>query len=194
MKANLTSISKRAQGFLGTPEFFKGSLTHKFEVIFNTNDKILTVFHRENPADLEFIFAETLARFSKNKNIPELWKINFREVDSFLRDENHLPAFQEDGVLLEKILLKTKISLIASAVKAQLKSDFLLSKETNLAAKNLWAQKLITPLGWELVLYEHDVLTVTGLPEGVPTEALEELLKDILEGGEKVLPMKVVAV
>lgn len=201
MKVNLNSISHRAQEFLLNPGFHKAGLHSDFLVTIDGNDKILTVFHGKNTEDADFIIAEVLAKFSENKKILDIWKINFREIESFLRDENHLPAFTENIPELEQILNFNKISLVGSAIKAKLGSeaDVLFSQrknwnQLNLAAKNQWAQKLLAPLGWELILCEEEVLTVTLVPESLDEVGSSQLINTILSGGESLPPMKVVAV
>lgn len=172
-----------------------------FEVSVDENDKILTVFHGKNADEVDFIIAEVLAKFSENKRILDIWKINFREIESFLRDENHLPAFTENIPELESILGTHKISLIGFAVKSKLGASSLelVSQRKNwnqlsIAAKNEWAQKLLAPLGWELILCEEEVLTVTSTPSGVDEAGLSLLINTILIGADSLLPMKVVAV
>lgn len=201
MKVNLNSISNRAQHFLKNPLFYKAGLDSDFIVTVDDNDKILTVFHGKNPDDMDFIIAEVLAKFSENKKIQDIWKINFREIESFLRDENHLPAFTDNTLELENILASNKISLIGFAVKAKLgpKAFDLFSQRKNwnqltLAAKNLWAKELLAPLGWQLILCEEEVLTVTSVPPGIDEAGLSLLFSTVLSGAESLPPMKVVAV
>lgn len=201
MKLNLNSISGRAQSFLKNPSFYKAGLLSDFIVTVDGNDKILTAFHGKNAGDVDFIIASVLAKFSENKKILDIWKINFREIESFLRDENHLPAFTENIPELEQILNSNKISLVGSAIKAKLGSEaenlFSLRKNWNqlsLAAKNQWAQKLSAALGWELILCEEEVLTVTSTPSGVDEAGLSVLIGTVLSGAETLPPMKVVAV
>lgn len=172
-----------------------------FEVTVDENDKILTVFHGKNADEVDFIIAEVLAKFSENKKIGDIWKINFREIESFLRDENHLPAFTENIPELESILNSNKISLIGFTVKAKLGPVVfeLISQRKNwnmlsIAAKNEWAQKILAPLGWELILCEEEVLTVTSTPSGVDEAGLSLLISTILSGVDSLLPMKLVAV
>ena len=201
MKVNLNSISNRAQGFLKNPGHFKAGSAAAFEVTVDENDKILTVFHGENSDEVAFVIAEVLAKFSENKKIFEVWKINFREIESFLRDENHLPAFAENIPEIELILNNNKMTLIGSAIKAKLgsKLENLFSQRKNwnqltLAAKNEWAQTLTLALGWELILCEEDVLTVSSTPHGVDEAGLSLLISSIFSERESLPPMKVVAV
>lgn len=201
MKVNLNSISNRAQGFLKNPGHFKAGSTAAFEVTVDENDKILTVFHGENTDEVDFVIADVLAKFSENKKIFEVWKINFREIESFLRDENHLPAFAENIPEIELILNNNKMTLIGSAIKAKLgsKLEILFSQRKNwnqltLTVKNEWAQTLTLALGWELILCEEDVLTVSSAPHGVDEAGLSLLINSIFSGSSSLPPMKVVAV
>lgn len=201
MKDNLTTFSARAQALIESPHYFKKGLSSDFSVTTDKNDRILTVVHGSLHSDLEKIFAEVLSKFSTNKKIPEIWNIHFREIESFLRDENHLPAFLDEQNKLEIILEKLKISLIVSATLAALSSGFedlsdLLLKweKLNLAGKNAFLIAVLRPLGLELILYSEDLLTVTGGSALVENSALESVLQGIFKGSGKVLPMKVVAV
>jgi hypothetical protein len=194
-------MSQRAQSFIKTPKFFKGGISSDFQVTVDDHDRILTVSHGKNPDNMEFILAEVVAKFSENKTISEIWKINFREIESFLRDENHLPAFAESTQEIESVLIHVKASLIGFAVKAKFNKQhqWIISQRKNwnqlsLTAKNEWAQTLIRPLGWELIFCEGDVLTVTNTPTGMDAEALSLLINAVLSGEEIILPMKVVAV
>lgn len=201
MKLNLPKISKRAQSFLINPAAFKTDIRGDFEVLLDKSDRILTVFHSKKAENLDFILAEVLIKFAKNKNIHELWKISFREIESFLRDENHLHAFQEDSLILDKLWRDTLCALIASCAQELLKEDIeeLINqahqwKKQTLVAKNLWAQKLISPMGWQLVFCDTDQLSLKGLPEKLNSDELQALFSKILGEGESVLPVKVVAV
>ena len=201
MKVNLNSISKRAQSFISEPKFLNSDIPFDFEVSLDKSDKILTVFYQGKSGDLNLLFSEALAIFSKNRPINELWKINFREIENFLRDENHLPAFQENLPEIESALEKVKISLIATVVKLQvgkelieLKSGISHWEKLNLVSKNTWAESFVKHLGWQFIFCDGGVLTVAGTPSGVSNEGLQLLFEKILETGEFVLPVKVVAV
>ena len=161
----------------------------------------MTVSHGKKADEIEFILAEIVAKFSENKKFSDIWKINFREIESFLRDENHLPAFTGDTHEIESALIHIKAGMIGSALKAKLKNklEWIISQRKNwnqitLTAKNEWAQSLIRPLGWELIFCEGEVLTVSNTPPGVDGETLSLLINVILSGEENFLPMKVVAV
>ena len=201
MKVNLNNISHRAQGLIKTPKFFKKGTSSDFLVTIDEQDRILTVTHGKNPDDIEFILAEVVAKFSENKNIFDIWKINFRETESFLRDENHLPAFTGDTQEIESILIHIKASIIGFALKSKIKKEqeWIFSQWKNLnfislTLQNQWAQALVKVLNWELVFYEESILTVTNTPEGIDSETLSLLINTILSGEEMIPPVKVVAV
>lgn len=210
MKVNL--ISKRAQYYLTHPAAYNKELDDKFSVTLNEWDKVHTVFHSEQLGTIEFIMAEVLAKFAATKNLSELWKINFREIENFLRDENHLPAISEDQTEVTEIFLKTKILLMAGMIKALLKTDFdnlystvLHWEKLTLVEKNKWSQSFFKPLGWELVLSEDDLVYVKISQEVSEVErplVIDLLLKSVFtspsnqafRGEEWSLPMKLVAV
>ena len=201
MKANLNNISQRAQGFIKTPKFFKKGVSSEFLVTINDQDRILTVSHGKNPEDMEFLIAEVVAKFSENKKISEIWKINFREIESFLRDENHLPTFTGDTLEIESILNHIKTTLIGFAFKSKINKEnkMIISQWKNinhlsLTVQNQWAQSLVKVLDWELIFYESSILTVTNTPVGVDAETLSLLINSILSGEDIIPPVKVVAV
>ena len=201
MKANLKNMSQRSQDFIKNPKFFKSDISSDFLITVDDYDKILTVFHGKNPEDVDFILAEVVAKFSENKKISDVWKINFREIESFLRDENHLPAFGSETHEIESILTQVKTCLIGYAFKEKLKQQhkWIISQRKNwnhltLTAQNEWAQVLVGALGWELIFCEESILTVTNTPIGVDAETLSLLINTIVSEEEIILPMKVVAV
>ena len=201
LKVNLNNISQRAQSFLKNPKFFKEGKSSDFFVTIDDQDRIMTIIHGKNPEDMEFLLAEVVAKFSENKKITDVWKINFREIENFLRDENHLSAFVGDPLEIESILNQIKASLIGFAFKSKVENEqmWIISqrkkwKHLSLTAQNEWALALTKTLGWELIFCENNLLTVTKTPEAVDSEALSDLINTILRGEEIVAPMKVVAV
>ncbi|MBC7429072.1 MAG: hypothetical protein H7336_10700 [Bacteriovorax sp.] len=201
MKVNLDKISKRAKGFYESPQFLNSNLLEDFVVTLDSSDKILTVFYKDNPGEVELIFSEALAIFSQNRTQNDLWKINFREFENFLRDENHLPAFNESVQDLDDVLTKIKISLIASMLRKRFKADLNSYidaiyhwRNLTMTARNIWANDFLAAIGWELIFCDEATLTVSRTPAGAANESLEYLLQKILGCIESGLPMKVVAV
>ena len=201
MKVNLNNISKRAQSFIKSPKFFKKDTSTDFLVTIDDQDRILTVSHGKDPDNMEFILAEVVAKFSENKKISDIWKINFREIESFLRDENHLPAFGTDTLEIESLLALIKASLVGHALKSKVKKEqnLIISQRNqwshlSLTVQNVWAQSLVKTLDWELVFCDGDKLFVKNTPVGVDTETLSVLINIIVSGEEIIPPLKVVAV
>ncbi len=201
MKVNLDTTSKRAQGILANPQFKNEELDSDFQVNLDGSDRILTVFHSGKSGEIELIFSEALAVFAKNRTLSELWRINFREIENFLRDENHLPAFLEEASVLEEILRARKISLIAEAYKSKAGEEIYTLVEMmfdwrnlSLVGKNQWAMELLKIVGSELIFCDEETLSFTQASKDVAGSDLELLIQKILGGGEIVLPMKVVAV
>ena len=201
MKENLNTMSQRAQSFIRTPKFYKESALKDFLVTMDDQDRIITVFHGKNPDNLEFILAEVVAKFSENKKISDVWKINFRASESFLRDENHLPAFGGDTQEIESLLTQVKVNLVGSAFKSKVikEQKYIISQrkkwsQLSLTSQNEWAQSLVRTLDWELIFCEGDNLFVTNTPSGVDNETLSLLINIIVSGEEIIPPMKVVAV
>jgi hypothetical protein len=174
LKVNLATISKRAKGFLENPQFLKSDLLEDFQVTLDSSDKILTVYYRFHSEEVERIFSEGLAIFSKNRNPDELWIINFREFENFLRDENHLPALDLLTPEFEEIFIIIKISLIASIIKLRHGTDLVNTIQTashwenlSLVEKNIWARDFLVFLGRELIFCDGQTLTVKKAPIGV---------------------------
>ena len=108
------TFSKRAQDFLSTPRhalakterelgnrlwFWDFSL-EKIQQNNFKSDKILTLNYFNNSASvLDSLFLETLSRMVIGRDIEFLQRLSFRELENFLRDENHLPVFNNSGAV-----------------------------------------------------------------------------------------------
>lgn len=201
MEHKLVTISKRAQAIFANPQYLNSSINEYFLVSFDSSDKILTVHHDGKQGEIELILSEALIVFAKNQLLNDLWKINFREVENYLRDENHLPAFSTDLKNLEEKLNLLKIALIAAAFQARSKeelsrlaSDVFDWEKYSLVTKNIWARDFLAVLGLELIYCDGQTLTLTKAPGEATNPDLEYLFKHLLGRVENDLPMKVVAV
>ncbi len=201
LKINPAKISQRSRNILEAPAFFWPNSMQKFNLEMDSGDKILTVFHSGNPADLEFLLEDVLCLFAKNKRLGDLFKLNIREIENFLRDENHLPATDFSHEILESTLKSSIISLVACGIKTKLSAriSVLLAEleswsELSLVEKNRWAQELFGVLSCQLILSEGTHITLAEVPAGVEERQLEELLIEIFGEGAKQLSVKVVAV
>lgn len=219
MKTDYSHLTKRSQSLIEEAKFLKKDQAEDFNVVFDSHDKILTVHYCPQENIIRLLFCEILARFTAKKPLEYIISLSFREIESFLRDENHLPSFlslKEDELsgskegyeAPERVLEDLKISLLAHALKAKnasfLSFSALLLKEWHqhsLVLKNQWAQDLLKEIGkelkgwgsWELVLCEDSALTLTGAPVFLQGASLDLFFRKLL-ASKKVLPMKVVAV
>jgi len=153
---------------LGNPVHFhkmeEVKVSEFFQMAFEEKDKILTVYHNLNPVDhtsLTALLAECLCRLTIKKNLKEVWKLTFRELENYLRDENHKPAFGGDYAHVEQEFLRLKALLIGFGYSHKLQkiSSTMASFESlNLLRKNKLGEELCEIFGWEFIFSEGEVL------------------------------------
>jgi hypothetical protein len=208
LKAETHKLSIRAKELLEKKEFFKASQENDFEVILDSSDKILTATYSSSSTEIELLFKEIISKFSKGRSLKQALEINFRELESFLRDENHLPAFPEESSQeLSELLKELKLSLVTSALYSKNPSFKELSEallrrwqELSLVEKNQWAQRLISEIqkelnqNFELLWCDETSLTIKTVAEQASGLAPGPFLLKLLGGSKKLLPIKVVAV
>ena len=208
MKVETYKLSSRAIEILDNKEFFKPFQENDFEVVLDSGDKILTVTYAISSVEIELLFKEIISKFSKGRSLKQVSEINFREVESFLRDENHLPAFTEQSFQeLTELLKELKLSLITSSLysknplfKELSEALFMSWQHYTLVEKNQWAQKLLGEiqkdlrLNWEFLWCDESSLTIKSRAEQASELAPETFLIKLLGGSKKLLPIKVVAV
>ncbi|RPJ72420.1 MAG: hypothetical protein EHM20_13775 [Alphaproteobacteria bacterium] len=103
-------LSKRAHNLLHSPQYLKeisnGGLPQsspKWEILTDNSignellsDKILTLFYSHaSSSDLDMLLLESISRLVVGRNVQFLEKLSFREVENYLRDENHLSVFDQ---------------------------------------------------------------------------------------------------
>ena len=219
MKTSTDHYTLRSRALLESPEFEKkghrAEFQDEFSVQFDSHDNILTVHYISCEIPLKNIFMEVLARFSRGQTLLHVLGIHFREIENFLRDENHLPAFPEihadfNKEALVDLLDEVKFSFVTHALRAKnpgflelgliLRDDW--SKQS-LLQKNLWATKLLAEtvdiLGakrsLQLILCEESSMTIEGFLPGMNEKNLALFFVKLLFGeSKKILPIKVVAV
>jgi hypothetical protein len=208
LKAETHKLSIRAKELLEKKEFFKASQENDFEVVWDSSDKILTVTYSSSSTENELLFKEIISKFSKGRALKQVLEINFRELESFLRDENHLPAFPEESSKeLSELLNRLKLSLVTSALYSKNPSFKELSEallrnweELSLVEKNQWAQRLISEIqkelnqNFELLWCDETSLTIKTAAERASGLAPGPFLLMLLGESKKLLPIKVVAV
>lgn len=125
------SFSKRAESLLDNQRHSKTSFqdeTWSWDFTLKESesflgDKILTLMYSNLPTERsDSLFLETISILSIEKNIDFLIRLGFREVENYLRDENHRPAFDaKDEISLEKSFKKVKNSLLSALILNKLK-------------------------------------------------------------------------
>jgi hypothetical protein len=161
----------------------------------------LTIFYAYPfSLEVERLFFEAIARFSIGRNILFLEKLTFRELENYLRDENHLPVFLNfDSFELEDIYKTVKNSLLTALLLLKIKNNnsfHPLSKswtELSLVEKNQTFKTLVFLLNYlfpqvkelELVLVEKEevFLNMNDFPLsiGVILELADQLFKISIE-------------
>ena len=124
---NTQNISQRAQNILKNPQsVISQEIDENWNWVISfenknpnfQNDKILTLRY-SGVSSLEDIslFLESISRLSVGKSLDILTRLSFREVENFLRDENHLPAFPaSEEILLEKSFKMVKNTLLSALI------------------------------------------------------------------------------
>lgn len=220
----LKILSKRAQEFLSHPvhRSLKSSIDRcpkkwqwsfsleKWDSNEHQNDKILTLSYFIEEAPIcDLLILETLSQMIKGRDVLALNHLSFRELENFLRDENHLPVFENlTGDLPEESFKSVKNSLIVAILKIKLEAKLnptkklIKWKELNLVEQNKTCLAYLTLLNnlfnktnsLELVLASTDEISLilNGFPLSV--EVIEELLKEFIDDKQQISSFKVVAV
>lgn len=217
-------FSKRAQDILANP---KHALAHgsplkshqfwtwefslkKMKQNDFQSDKILTLNYLKHDGNiLESLFLETISQMVLGRDIYFLLNLQFRELENFLRDENHLPVFD---ILLpispEDSFKSVKNSLLATLLKYEIEkiegavSQLFGWSHLSLADKNRWSRTFISHLNnlfsrvvpLQLAIAENDKMAIVMNDFPVSTEVLEVLLKLIFNSADENSSFKVVAV
>ena len=195
-------LSNRAQCLLKSPRHLykedgkieqKEKFTWHFKTVETNNnfldDKILTLSFGESSNILETLFKEAISQMSSGRTVHFLEKLSFRELENFLRDENHLPVFHQTDLL--------KAQEIAKVVKNSLLSELLEKKidkkmappiswnDLSLVQKNLQSRSLIFAINSlfpqvksiELALAEEDKVSIVMNDFPLSLEVLEGVLE-----------------
>jgi hypothetical protein len=170
------------------------------------NDKILTLQY-SSPVknNLENIFLESICRLAKGKTMQFLFAVSYREIESFLRDENHIPAFSESIVPeAQTILGRVKKSLLVEILLGDLEKSGLSEKKKwpvlTIVEKNRAVASLFFELGkvfsqgkkLELILAEDNTVTVKKNDFPLDLEIIEALMGQIFFKHESISPLKVI--
>lgn len=220
----LKILSKRAQEFLSHPvhrtlkSFIdcgskKWQWSFSFEKLDSNelhSDKILTLSYFSEEASIcDLLILETLSLMVKGRDVLALNHLSFRELENFLRDENHLPVFENlPGNFPEESFKSVKNSLIVAILKNKLEAKLNPTKklikweELSLVEQNKTCLAYVTLLNnlfnkanpLELVLASTDEISLilNGFPLSI--EVIEGLLKEFIGDEQQISSFKVVAV
>jgi hypothetical protein len=222
--SDLRTFSKRAQDFLSTPRHSGSFNTNEssgkkwfwdfaFEKIQQDDfqsDKILTLFYFNNSASiLELLFLETLSRMAIGRDISFLQRLSFRELENFLRDENHLPVFDILVTIAPEESFKVvKNSLLVTLLKKEIekkegtKSPIKAWNQLTLVEKNQAGRAFVErinnlisqakPLQLALASNEEMAIVMNDFP--VSAEVIEGLARESIGCTEEISSLKVIAV
>ena len=204
-------LSKRAWLFLDKPiHLISNEDTLKECWKFGIEgDKILTLrfYINSNKTQVEKIFLESLACLCEGRSVSYLIGLTFREMENFLRDENHLPVFEGDIDLATSLFFESKLDLIAAVLLEKMPALFIESAPFSLEKLNyvkkincftdvvaaLNSQFPSSPPMKLVHLEEQNIMIMKG---NFPVEllAIEKLLNKIFIDGKTNSSFKVVAV
>ncbi|MBC7540831.1 MAG: hypothetical protein H7281_18565 [Bacteriovorax sp.] len=222
--SDLKTFSKRAQDFLSTPRHSGTSNTNessdnkwfwdfsveKIQQNEFQSDKILTLFYFNNSASiLESLFLEALSRMVIGRDITFLHRLSFRELENFLRDENHLPVFDILVTIAPEESFKVvKNSLLVTLLKKEIekkagtKSPKKAWNQLTLVEKNQAGRAFIErinnlflqakPLQLAFASSEEMAIVMNDFP--VSAEVIEGLARESFGYTEEISSLKVIAV
>ena len=220
----LKIFSQRAQDLLTSPRYL---LQGEFDLRTNSNwnwqfslekskpdvfetDKILTLgYFVSSVSNLESLFLETISKMAIGRTIGTIKSLSFRELENFLRDENHLPVFEDSNEISPEMSFRmVKVSLLIALISNELKihmrgaSSVTIWSDLNLIEKNKMGQIFIShinnlfsaaiPLQLVLASTEEIAVVLNDFPIGI--EVIEGLANEFLGHKEEISSLKVVAV
>ena len=220
----LKIFSKRAESILAKPvhalsetaiipnhqkwiwEFALEERTHKFF----QNDKILTLLYfNQHGTRQDLLILETLSQMCIKREIQFLQKLTFRELENFLRDENHLAVFKNSEVdspeeSFKRVKNSLLVAILSSEIKKIEKNGLHLKhwSQLTLVEKNLISRNLVLslnslfseakPLELALATATEIALVMNEFPIG--HEVIEWLARELFGIQEGETSLKVVAV
>ncbi len=176
------------------------------------DDKVLTLSYENHSGNqLHLLFLECLTRIASEKTILFLVKVNFREIENYLRDENHLLAFPvEDFKVYEaefKIIhnsllisllirkLNTELNLdMASLFKNWVHLSLVVKNSQALLFVNALNKILLTNNSLQLIMAENAALTIILNDFPMDISILQGVVDEIFRSHNQDSSLKVVAV
>jgi len=170
-------------------------------------DRILTLqYSNSTGQSLVDLFLESVCSMLVNRPLQALFSLSFREVENFLRDENHLPAFSNDSeTAAREVFLQVKMTLVQKVLLENVDTKRLIGtdqswNDLSLAGKN---RTVINFFSWlndrfgktnslELILVEDPVVTVKNNDFPLDLPLVEGLLNQLFTSKETLSPLKVI--
>lgn len=213
---NHSFYSTRAKNLLFHPRFAMKSdevgLSWRLEYSGGTHyfqtDKILTLqYSHSEDNDLKNIICESICVLSQGKTMSFVTFLAFRELESFLRDENHVRSFAEEvEAHATEIFAQVKTSLLVHALASRIvlpapwSEQKFLWKSLSLTEKNRAVTVLIDEIAklfpegkiMELVLAEEGTVTVKKNDFPLDLPVFEGLMGQLFSNDTPNSPLKVV--
>ena len=132
----MQKVSKRAEKLINTPlysvkkeeldeaqdkmfVFKKDGIEFYINVELNDLNKLSNLKYSSNIIGVDVAIVESCFKMLENRSIDRLYSMNFREAESYLRDENHVESFPEgtEADWIFEMLKKTAHFLLKSSLK-----------------------------------------------------------------------------
>ena len=152
-------LSKRALALLNTPQYGKildDQPAQAYQWHF-TNDKKLTLSFESSYHQMRIPLMDAISALLNSGDLKNLFILNFREVENFLRDQNDRPAFEGAEIAeIEKIFDLIYVDLTKEFFKYH---HTCLPKTATFTEKNhFWLQSFASLQSVEFVLFEQEWL------------------------------------
>lgn len=198
--ANIADISKRAQNLILAGRLIDNDQEDGLKLSLHS-DKTLQISLGKKVTQPELLMAEVINFFVIKRGYEHFSPISFREVESFLRDQNNIVTFKnpkewESEMMSFQFFFQGKLQSLLNNKTDKFSRSGLneVVQKGSLVDQNAYFFELCELLSLDLVLYKDGVLTLSGISEGDYKQYLDVFLAGFFNDGEKALPMKVVAV
>ncbi len=189
-------LSQKAKKFALNPSYYDKGLSEPLNIGIDQSDNILTLSHCFQPGTVECLMIESLASLCLHKNLKYLWKIQYKELENFLRDENHIPALSIETIFFEAFSKMRQLFIMESLKQALAHHSELNypQNDSNLVELNRWGQHFSRFLNGELILVEGAQFNIKLNPMSMSQTDINMVFEN-LHGARSNWPMfKVVAV
>ncbi len=189
-------LSQKAKKFALNPSYYDKGLSEPLNIGIDQSDNILTLSHCFQPETVECLMIESLASLCLHKNLKYLCKLQYKELENFLRDENHIPALSIETIFFEAFSKMRQLFIMESLKQALAHHSELNypQNDSNLVELNRWGQHFSRFLNGELILVEGAQFNIKLNPMSMSQTDINMVFEN-LHGARSNWPMfKVVAV